>query len=116
MCSSSYVNMDYVFACVMLFWIGISLFISYDIACQWFKYLPERLRKFPPPLRIALPSDTRAVIPKLHFNAHEQKNHSQFSANYIPGLGRTDGEGIERRWWFIQPIAASTIGMGPGRR
>ena len=116
MSSPSYVNMDYIFANVMQFWIGVSLFISYDIACQWFKHLRERLSKFPPALQIKLPDDTRAVVPKLHFSAHEQKNHSQYSANLIPGMGRTDGEGIERRWWFVQPIAASTIGMGPGRR
>ena len=116
MSSSSYFNMDYIFACVMLIWSGLSLFISYDIACQWFKNLPKRLDKFPPRLQIKLPENTRAVVPNFHANAHNQKDHSQYSANLIQGLGRTDGEGIERQWWFVQPIAASTIGMGPGRR
>ena len=91
--------------------------ITYDIACQWSVHLVDRIKAFPPHLQIELPDDDISYsIPKLHFDSHKKIDHSKFSLNYKPGAARTDGEGIERRWWFVQPIAAATVGMGPGRR
>ena len=34
----------------------------------------------------------------------------------MPGVGRTDGEGIERNWSEINRVANSTKEMGPGAR
>ncbi|RDX40788.1 hypothetical protein OH76DRAFT_1365678 [Lentinus brumalis] len=112
-----WINMDYLFVCAMMRHLRVRKLVSYDIACQWSKGLLERIAKFPSHLRIPLPTGTlKYVIPKLHWGAHERKNHSQYSLNYIPGAARLDGEGIERRWWWIQPVANSTKSMGPGRR
>ncbi|EEC00016.1 hypothetical protein MPER_00146, partial [Moniliophthora perniciosa FA553] len=36
--------------------------------------------------------------------------------NYAVGVGRTDGEGVERNWAGQGPIATSTTEMGPGSR
>ncbi|KAH9899376.1 hypothetical protein C8Q73DRAFT_638342, partial [Cubamyces lactineus] len=111
-----YVNMDYVFASSMLHHPSVHKHVSYDIACQWSKGLKDRLAVFPAHVRVEVPDDTEHSIPKLHYYSHKQIDHSKFSMNYRPGAGRTDGEGIERRWWWIQPIATSTKMMGPGQR
>ena len=108
--------MDYVFASSMLHHPSVHKHVSYDIACQWSKGLKDRLAVFPAHVRIEVPDDTEHSIPKLHYHSHKQIDHSKFSMNYRPGAGRTDGEGIERRWWWIQPIATSTKMMGPGQR
>ncbi|OSC99710.1 hypothetical protein PYCCODRAFT_1372594 [Trametes coccinea BRFM310] len=112
-----YINSDYVFASAMCHHRRVRKNVSYDIVCQWCKHLQERLAKFPSHLRIEIPKGSlKYVIPKLHYHSHKQLNHSKFSMNYVPGIARTDGEGIERRWWWIQPIASSTKVMGPGQR
>ena len=108
--------MDYVFASSMSHHRSVRKHISYDIACQWSKGLKDRLAEFPEHVRIEVPDDTDYSIPKLHYHSHKQLDHSKHSMNYRPGVGRTDGEGIERRWWWIQPIATSTKMMGPGQR
>ena len=109
--------MDYIFVSSMLSDLVTKKLITYDIACQWSVHLVDRINAFPPHLQIELPEDDIAYgIPKLHFDSHKKIDHSKFSLNYKPGAARTDGEGIERRWWFVQPIAAATVGMGPGRR
>ncbi|KAJ2971268.1 hypothetical protein NUW54_g12541 [Trametes sanguinea] len=112
-----YINMDYIFVSAMREHLVTNKIVSYDIACQWSQSLLERIAKFPPHVQIDIPqSSISYVIPKLHFRSHIQQGHSPYSLNYLRGAGRTDGEGIERRWWDIQPIAASTKVMGPGQR
>ena len=95
----------------------LALLISYDIACQWSIHLLERMSKFPDHLQINIPPGHLSyAIPKLHWHSHEREGHSQFSLNFKPGVGRTDGEGIERRWWWVEPVANAIKGMGPGYR
>ena len=109
--------MDYIFLSSMLHNLVVKKLVTYDIACQWSINLFKCVSSFPSHLQMALPEDDLAYgIPKLHFASHESRDHSKFSLNHKPGAARTDGEGIERRWWFVQPIAAATLGMGPGRR
>jgi hypothetical protein len=91
--------------------------ISYDIVCQWWKLLMERLRELPPLVRyfLILPMVV-FVIPKLHIHAHTLTCNVLYSLNLVPGSGQTDGEGIERPWANIGGIASSTRIMGPGAR
>jgi len=58
----------------------------------------------------------RFMVPKFHLPAHVGKCRTPYSFNYNPNVGRTDGEGVERGWSNINPIAASTKEMGPGSR
>ncbi|KAI9056786.1 hypothetical protein FKP32DRAFT_1615644 [Trametes sanguinea] len=112
-----YVNMDYLFVSAMRDYLIVNKIVSYDIACQWSKHLLERIANFPPHLQLDIPEGSLTyVIPKLHYNSHIREGHSPYSLNYRRGCGRNDGEGIERRWWDIQPIASSTKVMGPGQR
>ncbi|KAK7057356.1 CxC2 domain-containing protein [Favolaschia claudopus] len=128
-----YANMDYVFAS-FLRWLDARLrkIVSYDIVCQWFKKLAERLKHLPPLVRIHIIMEIyRFVIPKMHIHAHLLLCQLKFSLNYTPGAGQTDGEGIERPWSNVETlarglpnsllinvggVATSTREMGPGSR
>lgn len=96
----------------------VPLSLLYDIVCQWVVHLLERISEMPPDLQVDVPSLESLLygIGKLHWHGHKPEGHSQFSLNYKPGNARTDGEGIERGWWDLQPIAAPTKMMGPGTR
>jgi hypothetical protein len=93
------------------------LVISYDIACQWSKNFPSRVKEFPPAMQLNLMTTSLdCVIPKFHIYAHGKKCQTIWSLNYRRWMGRTDGEGVEREWSHINPVALSTKVMGPGAR
>ncbi|KAF8215246.1 hypothetical protein K438DRAFT_1955238 [Mycena galopus ATCC 62051] len=113
-----YVNIDYIFASILRHWHSrLRKIVSYDIVCQWFKNLEERLLLLPPLVRLqACMAIMRFVIPKLHIKGHLGDCQIEFSLNYVPGSAQTDGEGIERPWANIGGVASSTREMGPGSR
>lgn len=93
------------------------MIISYDIVCQWWKQLFQRLLLLPELVRFILVLPWIVfVIPKMHIHAHTLLCGILYSLNLIPGSGQTDGEGIERPWANIGGIASSTRIMGPGAR
>ncbi|KAJ7876897.1 hypothetical protein B0H14DRAFT_2713442, partial [Mycena olivaceomarginata] len=95
-----YANMDYIFASiVLLLHPGLRKFISYDIVCQWWTNLKERLANLPIDVRCHLVlALCRFVIPKMHIKGHLQICQERFSLNLTPGSAQTDGEAIERPW------------------
>ena len=112
-----YVNMDYLFFSSIA---GTSLrkiIGSYDIACKWGKHLQDRLESSIPQ-HLHPPPDTvlEVFVPKFHLPAHKPQCHALYSFNYAPGVGRTDGEGIERNWSVLNKVAPSLSMMGPGGR
>ncbi|KAH7906698.1 hypothetical protein BJ138DRAFT_1219360 [Hygrophoropsis aurantiaca] len=113
-----YVNMDYmVFSALRNS--SVDVFnISYDIACQWHKNLWKRMTNHLPfSWQLDYPSKiVTFFVPKFHLPAHIAACHTVFSFNFIPGVGRTDGEAPERGWANINPVASSTKEMGPGNR
>ena len=110
--------MDNIYCAAMRHFSQVEKVNMYDIACQWAQHLQQRVAEMPEDLRVdvAKISELRYAIGKLHWHGHKPEGHSRYSLNYIPGMCRTDGEGVERRWWDIQPIANSTRMMGPGSR
>ncbi|KAE9391360.1 hypothetical protein BT96DRAFT_959577 [Gymnopus androsaceus JB14] len=48
------------------------------------------------------------VVPKRHLPGHIRSCQVNFLLNWLPGAGRTDGEGIERGWAHMGPVATST--------
>ena len=58
----------------------------------------------------------RALVPKFHLQSHEGKCHVPFSYNYQRGAGRTEEEGVERNWDWLNPQSPSTCEMMPGNR
>lgn len=92
------------------------LFISYDIACQYKVKFNARMNMLPQKMHIPLDTQIDWGIPKCHCPAHKLECQIPHSMNLKPGVGRTDGEGIERDWAAINPVANSTKEMGPGAR
>ncbi|KAF7321647.1 CxC2 domain-containing protein [Mycena kentingensis (nom. inval.)] len=113
-----YGNMDYIVASLLRhIHERLRKVLSYDIACQWWKELKERLAKLPPLVRLHLIlSLTRFVVPKMHIIAHIVLCRLIFDLRLVPGSGQTDGEGIERLWASIAGLAASSKLSGHGAR
>ncbi|KAJ7631946.1 hypothetical protein DFH06DRAFT_1337469 [Mycena polygramma] len=113
-----FANMDYVVASLLRHHHQLLMkYFSYDIACQWSKFVIDRLQKMPPMIRLTLVlALCRFLIPKLHIYGHKILCQVSYSLNYTPGSARTDGEGIERPWANIGPVSTSTVEMGPGSR
>ncbi|KAF8065143.1 hypothetical protein FPV67DRAFT_1419520 [Lyophyllum atratum] len=96
----------------------VEVVVSYDISCQWSKHVWERMAKYPHKMRINESGEMffYFYIPKFHLPAHIMACQSLYSFNFNRNVGRTDGEGIERGWSHINPVATSTPEMGPGSR
>ncbi|KIN97248.1 hypothetical protein M404DRAFT_16790 [Pisolithus tinctorius Marx 270] len=74
--------------------------------------LPEHLHL---PLTVVVSSFVFG-IPKFHAPAHSASCAIPHSLNLLPGVGRTDGEGVEHNWLEINHVANSTKEMTPGAR
>ncbi|KAJ7715173.1 hypothetical protein DFH07DRAFT_872702 [Mycena maculata] len=112
-----YSNMDYILLSSILGITVMYLAISYDIACQWKLHFPARMSAMPEHMRLDL-SRVKLLygLPVWHAAAHERKCQVQNSLSYIPGVGRTDGEGIKRTWSGFNPLAWATKEMMSGAR
>ncbi|KAF7337302.1 hypothetical protein MSAN_02255400 [Mycena sanguinolenta] len=113
-----YANMDWIFSSIMQHkHEGLEKVILYDIICQWWKKLVERLLGLPGKMRLAIVIELlHFVIPKMHIHSHTLACQLAFSLNFLLGAGQTDGEGIEHPWANISGVASSTQEMGPGSR
>ncbi|KAI0702101.1 hypothetical protein C8Q76DRAFT_802395 [Earliella scabrosa] len=111
----AYANMDYIVLATLMK-IMVAIFISYDIACQWSKAFAKRILDFPPEMRIDFSqTPVRYGIPKKHFRVHGP-NHSKYSLNLLPKVGRTYGERIETHWGHMNGLPNSAREMSPGGR
>jgi len=110
----SYCSMDYIYLSSLVSIILLSIIISYNITCQWSKNFFNQLKAMPPWLQFKQLPSFQFKMPKFHLPAHKADCHSQFSFNYTPGVGCTDGEGVKRNWLWLNGAAASTSQMGPG--
>jgi Kyakuja-Dileera-Zisupton transposase len=109
--------MDYIFASALRHHSPkLTKIASYDIACQWGIYLIERLKRLPSQVRLHVIFSLAFVIPKLHIYGHKIRCQLNYSFHLHPGVGNTDGEGIERSHSFIGPMGTTTREMGPGSR
>jgi hypothetical protein len=91
--------------------------VSYDIACQWSRNLESRCSTYGPNVISDSPDlEVTYLVPKFHLPAHVTKCQEDFSFNFTPRVGRTDGESPERGWAAANAIANSTKEMGPGSR
>ena len=113
-----YVNMDYLFFSSIKDSELIEFVVSYDIACQWSIHLWSRMKIYPNWMHIDHEETKtfRFLVPKFHLPAHISECGTHYSVNFNPNVGWTDGEGVERGWSNINPVATSTKEMGPGSR
>jgi len=110
--------MDYSCGSAMRFVAVLLIIISYDIACQWFIHLYQRIKEhWPEHIQPKNGVSLNPLIPKLHEPGHKKtKNHEQFSFNLFKGVGHTDGECPERIWAGNNALGNATKTMGPGSR
>ncbi|KAF9551575.1 hypothetical protein CPC08DRAFT_738301 [Agrocybe pediades] len=113
-----YANMDYVFGSALQQYFLIPLIlVSYDIACQWFINLFNRIdAHWPENIKPNRNAKFVPAIPKLHEPMHGKVNHEVYSLNFIPGVGESDLETPERGWAFHNALGKSTQMQGPGSR
>ncbi|KAJ6501536.1 hypothetical protein C8R47DRAFT_1211112 [Mycena vitilis] len=112
-----YSNMDYILLSAVLGVTAMYIAISYDIACQWKINLPGRLAAMPEHMRLNLALITLLFgLPVWHAAAHEKSCQVENSLTYVDGVGRTDGEGIERTWSHLNPLSWATKEMRLGAR
>ncbi|KAF7305709.1 CxC2 domain-containing protein [Mycena chlorophos] len=99
-----FANVDWILAAILRHLsIRLRKILSYDVACQWWKHLFERLKRLPPLMRLGIILELKAflaqfafVVPKLHILGHTALCQLLYSLNFVLGGGQTDGEGIER--------------------
>lgn len=92
--------------------------VSYDIVCQWTRRLAARAAAYPKELLGSRYDQLTFtyLIPKFHLYAHRSECQNNYSFNFTPNVGRTDGEAPERGWAAMNPVSSSTKEMGPGAR
>ncbi|KAJ7439189.1 hypothetical protein B0H11DRAFT_1752144 [Mycena galericulata] len=112
-----YVNMDYITMSALSGFDLEELALSYDIACQWEKTLPARMAKLPPDMQLDLDNiRLQCGLPVWHAAAHEKECANKNALSFLEGLGRSDGEGVERLWAFLNECSYHTKDMGIGNR
>lgn len=92
--------------------------ISYDIACQWIKYLEERFKLYSvsSSFDLSLFLYLVVVIPKFHLAGHGKDCQLKFNINYTKGAARMTGEMIESGWAQSNSLALWTRESGPFAR
>ncbi|KDQ26081.1 hypothetical protein PLEOSDRAFT_169883 [Pleurotus ostreatus PC15] len=83
---------------------------------SWFRNFFSRMEQLPKRLQLSTNVDLHFRIAKFHLEAHKESCHAPFSLNYTKWVGRTDGEGVECMWSWLNKIAHSASMMGPGGR
>ncbi|KAJ7740757.1 hypothetical protein DFH07DRAFT_698699, partial [Mycena maculata] len=112
-----FVNMDYILLAALTGFGLLFLTISYDISCQWKINLARRNAKMPKSM--CLPLETinwQCALPVWHAASHEDECQNANSLSFKPGVGKSDGEGIERTWAVLNPASYHTKDMSKGNR
>ncbi|KAJ6561834.1 hypothetical protein B0H19DRAFT_1209995 [Mycena capillaripes] len=112
-----YANMDYIVMSALFGFSLMLLTISYDIACQWKKKLPERNKKMPKAIRLPLNNFTlQCALPVWHASSHNETCQDDNSLSFKSGVGKSDGEGVEHVWSVLNPASYHTKDAGRGQR
>ncbi|KAJ7028878.1 hypothetical protein C8F04DRAFT_1265444 [Mycena alexandri] len=112
-----YVNMDFIVMSAVMGFALMLLTISYDIACQWKTNLAHRMPRLPTPMQLPLSEvKLQCALPVWHAGSHNEDCKNANSLSFKPGVGKTDGEGVERVWSKLNPASYSTRDAGSGQR
>ncbi|KAF7325868.1 CxC2 domain-containing protein [Mycena kentingensis (nom. inval.)] len=114
-----YANMDFIVLATLVGETVTHVTISYDIACHWERLLPVRASRIVENTGLPIDLDDFEIqyaIPVWHAAAHEISCRSRNTLSYAIGVGKTDGEGIERTWSLLNPLSWSTKEMGEAAR
>ena len=108
--------MDYLFLSAVIISAISLVSMSYDIACQWSKNFYSRMEKYSSRLHLPETTTLNFFVPKFHLWVHKKECWSKYSFNFRRWVGRTDGEGIERVWSWLNKIAYSVSMVLAGGR
>ncbi|KAJ7805542.1 hypothetical protein B0H13DRAFT_2387660 [Mycena leptocephala] len=112
-----YADMDFIVMSSLAGFNLKELTLSYDVVCQWQKHLQARIRKLPADMQLDFDSFLcQYGLPVWHASSHEAACRDENSLSFVPGVGKTDGEGIERLWAELNAFAYHTKNMGIGHR
>lgn len=111
-----YSNMDFIALFNLVGCAINTIYLSYDIACQWAKNFSNRMSTFPDFMHIPSWVELIFKVPKFHLPIHILKCHAPFSFGYTEGAAKTDGEGPERCWAWLNNVARSISMMTAGAR
>ncbi|KAK6977452.1 CxC2 domain-containing protein [Favolaschia claudopus] len=111
-----YSNMDFLFFSSLIGVFLLTIVASYDIACQWSRNFWTRAKAMPTEMQLPDWIEILFKVPKFHLPPHVKSCHGPYSFNYTKGVGRTDGEGVERNWSWLNSAARFISVMGPGSR
>ncbi|KAJ7741465.1 hypothetical protein DFH07DRAFT_870169 [Mycena maculata] len=112
-----YSNMYFIILSALAGFSLLMLTISCDIACQWKTRLAERNAKMPKEMRLQLDKFTyQCALPVWHAASHNDECQENNSLSFKPGVGKTDGEGVEQVWSIMNPVAYHTKDAGCGQR
>ncbi|KAJ7102966.1 hypothetical protein C8R43DRAFT_1141089 [Mycena crocata] len=112
-----YANMDFILMSALADVDFKELTVSYDIACQWKINFAARMQKLPEKLRRNFDDVlVQSGLPVWHALAHESGCMNENTLSLLPGVGKSDGEGIERLWAALDGCAFQTKEMGLGNR
>ncbi|KAK7043451.1 CxC2 domain-containing protein, partial [Favolaschia claudopus] len=112
-----YSNMDFIVLAALAGFSLLWLTISYDIGCQWKQHFHERVKDLPAEIR--LPLDDIKIqfgLPVWHAASHNEDCQNDNSLSFKRGVGRSDGEGVERFWSRLNGASFSTKDAGQGVR
>lgn len=114
----SFANMDFITFFSMIGCYLLGFIFSYDIVCQWSRKLKTRIPQLPECMRLSNEQleNSTFVIPKMHIWGHGKSCQTGYSLNFTKWSARTDGEGVERFWAWLNPLSMSTREMGFGSR
>jgi hypothetical protein len=109
--------MDYIIMSALIGFTLLWLTLSYDIACQWKVRLPERMKKLPDAMQLPLDDiKLQCALPVWHASSHNGDCKDANSLSFKEGVGKSDGEGVERTWSVLNPAAYATKDAGRGQR
>ena len=91
------------------------ILVTYDIACQYLKYIVQRFQVHSPQLVDAV-TLSRYAVPIFHVQGHKDDCQYRFAPPYMEGTGCFKGETIETTWSETNKLGASTREMAAGNR
>jgi hypothetical protein len=105
LCGAAQYNMD-----------GIARVVTfYDINCQYSKHFHERVDQSP---YLEINPDL-TIVPGIglwHVHGHQDSCFVRYASNFIPGIGRIDGEIMETLWAPLNLISPTARGMSTPHR
>jgi hypothetical protein len=88
--------MDWIVMAALAGFSLLLLTISYDIACQWKCHFEDRIKKLPEDMRLPEDVKVQCALPVWHAGSHNEPCQNENSLSFKVGVGKSDGEGVER--------------------